>query len=82
MILFSRAFIRKRVISLATTAAVSATSFAFAKDPPEMHHVRSAMENAAMNNVMANMTIKPSSVDRDFVAMMVPRHQGMQTQLR
>jgi hypothetical protein len=43
MILFSRAFIRKRVISLATTAAVSATSFAFAGDPPKTDHVRTAM---------------------------------------
>ena len=43
MILFSRAFVRKRMISLATTAAISATSLAFAKDPPKMHHVRSAM---------------------------------------
>jgi hypothetical protein len=43
MVLFSRSFVRKRVISLATTAAVSATSVAFAKDPPKMHHVRIAM---------------------------------------
>lgn len=33
MVLFSRAFIRKRLISLATTASVAATSFAFAEDP-------------------------------------------------
>jgi hypothetical protein len=97
MIPFSRAFVRKRVISLATTAAVSATSFAFAEDPPKMDHVRGAMpiqtvadrpdhseeqaflsENAAaMNKMMADMTVKPSGdVDRDFVAMMVPHHQG------
>jgi uncharacterized protein (DUF305 family) len=32
---------------------------------------------AAMNRMMANMTIKPTGdVDRDFVAMMVPHHQG------
>nr|WP_146691392.1 DUF305 domain-containing protein [Bradyrhizobium canariense] len=32
---------------------------------------------AAMNKMMADMTIKPSGdVDRDFVAMMVPHHQG------
>jgi uncharacterized protein (DUF305 family) len=30
-----------------------------------------------MNRMMAGMKIKPSSnVDRDFVAMMVPHHQG------
>jgi Domain of unknown function (DUF305) len=96
MIPFSRSFVRKRVISLATTAVVSATSFAFAEDPPKMAHVRGAMpiqtvadrpddseqpflsENAAaMNKMMADMTVKPSGdVDRDFVAMMVPHHQG------
>jgi uncharacterized protein (DUF305 family) len=97
MILFSRSFVRKRMISLATTASVAATSFAFAEDPPKMDHVRGAMpiqyvadrpdhseeqpflsENAAsMNKMMADMTIKlTGDVDRDFVAMMVPHHQG------
>jgi hypothetical protein len=97
MILFSPAFVRKRVISLATTAAVSATSFALAQDPSRAFHVRGATpsqtvadrpdrseeqpflaENAAaMNKMMADMTIKPTGdVDRDFVAMMVPHHQG------
>jgi hypothetical protein len=42
MILFSRAFIRKRVISLATTASVTATSFALADNPPRIHHLRRA----------------------------------------
>jgi uncharacterized protein (DUF305 family) len=97
MVLFSRSFIRKRVISLATTASVAATSFALAQDPTRADHVRGAMpiqyvgdrpdysseqpflsENAAaMNKMMADMTIKPTGdVDRDFVAMMVPHHQG------
>ncbi len=43
MILFSRAFIRKRMISLATTASVAATSFALAQDPSRAFHVRGAM---------------------------------------
>jgi uncharacterized protein (DUF305 family) len=97
MIVFSRAFIRKRLLSLATTAAVSATSFAFAEDPPKTDHVRGAMpsryvvdrpdhseeqpflsENAAaMKKMMADMKVTPTGdVDRDFVAMMVPHHQG------
>src|SRR5450432_682918 len=97
MVLFSRSFIRKRAISLATTASVTATSFALAQDPPRTHHVHGAMpiqyvayrspgseeqpflsENkTAMNKMMADMTIKPSGdIDRDFVAMMVPHHQG------
>jgi uncharacterized protein (DUF305 family) len=36
-----------------------------------------ARSNAAMTRMMAGMQIKPShNVDRDFVAMMVPHHQG------
>lgn len=97
MVLFSRAFIRKRAISLATTASVAATSFALAQDPSRMYHVRGTMSvqyvadrpgysdeqpflsenDAAMNKMMADMKIKPTGdVDRDFVAMMVPHHQG------
>jgi len=97
MVLFSRSFVRKRVISLATTVAVSATSFAFAEDPAKTHHVHGTVpiqyaadrpdhpeeqpflsENAAaMKEMMADMTINPTGdVDRDFVAMMVPHHQG------
>ena len=97
MILFSRSFIRKRVISLATTASVAATSLALAHGPTRAYHVHGAMpiqyvadrpdysdeqpflseNDAAMNKMMADMVIKPTGdVDRDFVAMMVPHHQG------
>src|SRR5437588_2509363 len=97
MVLFSRSFVRKRAISLATTASVVATSFALAEDPTRAYHVRGTRpiqyvadrpdlsneqsflseNDAAMNKMMANMTIKPTGdVDRDFVAMMVPHHQG------
>jgi uncharacterized protein (DUF305 family) len=97
MVLFSRSFVRKRVISLATTASVAATSFALAQDPARTHRLPGAtpiqyvadrpehsqeqpflLENdAAMNKMMADMTIKPTGdVDRDFVEMMVPHHQG------
>jgi uncharacterized protein (DUF305 family) len=97
MALFSRAFIRKRVISLATTTSLAATSFALAQDPTTTHHLRGAspIQNAAdqpdrsneqpflsenetaMNKMMAGMKIKPTGdVDRDFVEMMVPHHQG------
>jgi Domain of unknown function (DUF305) len=98
MALFSRSFVRKRVISLATTASVTATSFALAQDPTRTHHVHGARpvqhvadrpdlseeqaflsENAAaMNKMMADMTIKPTGdIDRDFVEVMVPHHQGV-----
>jgi hypothetical protein len=102
MLLFSRSFIRKRAISLTTTALVTATSFALAQDPSRLHHVRGTTpiqyvadrhvadrpddsdeqpflseNDAAMNEMMADMTVKSTGdVDRDFVAMMVPHHQG------
>ena len=97
MIVFSRSFIRKRVISLATTASVAATSLALAHGPTRAYHVRGTMpiqyvadrpdysdeqpflseNDAAMNKMMADMAVKPTGdVDRDFVAMMVPHHQG------
>jgi Domain of unknown function (DUF305) len=97
MVLFSRSFVRKRMISLATTASVAATSFALADDPARTDHLRGAMpiqyvadrpdhsaeqpflseSGAAMNKMMAEMAIKPTGdIDRDFVATMVPHHQG------
>jgi uncharacterized protein (DUF305 family) len=97
MVIFIRSFVRKRLISLATTASVAATSFALAQDPPRTLHVGTvtpiqyvadrsdhseeqpflAENAAAMNKMMADMAIKPvGDVDRDFVAMMVPHHQG------
>ena len=96
MALFSRAFIRRRAISLATTTTVVATSFALAQDPPRMHHLGRALsiqnvagrpgysdeqtflsENTAAMKKMVADTIEPTGdVDRDFVEMMVPHHQG------
>ena len=97
MVLFSRSYVRKRAISIATTALVGATSFALAEDSTRAYHVRGTKpiqyvadrpdysieqsflseNDAAMNKMMADMTIKPTGdIDRDFVAMMVPHHQG------
>jgi uncharacterized protein (DUF305 family) len=98
MMLLSNSFIRKRVISLATTVTVGATSLALAQGPTRHHHTHAAdspiqyvadrsdhsdeapflSENdAAMTKMMADMTVKPTGdVNRDFVAMMVPHHQG------
>jgi hypothetical protein len=97
MVLFSRSFIRKRVIALATTGSVAATSLVFAHGPTPANRslgtkpiqyvtdrTSSSDEaaflsenDAAMKKMMADMTIKPTGdVDRDFVAMMVPHHQG------
>src|ERR1700726_4529631 len=97
MVLFSRSFLRKRAISLVTTALVAATSFALAQNPTRAYRLRGAIpvqyvadrpghsdeqpflsqNDAAMSKMMAGMTAKPTGdVDRDFVAMMVPHHQG------
>jgi uncharacterized protein (DUF305 family) len=83
MVLFSRSFVRKRLVSLAITSSVTVTSFALAKDPSSTHPVRTEensflSENATgMKKMMTDMMIKPSGdVDRDFVQMMVPHHQG------
>jgi uncharacterized protein (DUF305 family) len=94
MVLFSSAFLRKRLISLTTTASIAVTSFALAQDPASTEHVRRTTpiqyvadrpeekpflsENrAAMKRMMEDMTVQPTGdVDRDFVAMMAPHHQG------
>src|SRR6476660_2557292 len=97
MVLFARSFLRIRVIALAPTGSVAATSLVFAHGPTPANRslgtkpiqyvtdrTSSSDEaaflsenDAAMKKMMADMTIKPTGdVDRDFVAMMVPHHQG------
>jgi hypothetical protein len=97
MTLFSRSFVRKRVIAFATTTSVAVMSLMMAQRPTSAHRIRPAMpiqyvadwqdnsdetaflaENqAAMNKMMRDMTAKPTGdIDRDFVEMMVPHHQG------
>jgi hypothetical protein len=98
MTLFSRSFVRKRVISFATTASVAVMSLVMAHGPTSAHRIRQTMpiqyvadwhqdnsdetaflaENrTAMNKMMRDMTAKPTGdIDRDFVEMMVPHHQG------
>ena len=88
MTLFSRAFVRRRVISLATTLSVAATSFALAQDPRDVPHLRSAAKEAeeqqflfandlAVSNVTREMLVRPTGdIDRDFAATMIPQHQG------
>ena len=97
MTLLSRSFIRKRAISVATTASVAATSLIIAHGPSSAQPARETMpiqyvadrtdnsaeasfmsENeSAMSKMMTDMMVKPTGdIDRDFVAMMVPHHQG------
>lgn len=64
---------------LATAAVVGTLSFAAARaaDPGAGEAAFLADNEAAMDRMMAGMDVKPTGdVDRDFVAMMVPHHQG------
>lgn len=87
MPLFSRGFVRRRAISLATSLSVMATSFALAQDPKhgsEARRVTDADEqqflfeiDLAMSNMNRSMLTTPTGdIDRDFVHVMVPQHQG------
>ena len=49
MIMFSRSFVRKRVISLATTTLVTTASLALARDPMSSYHVPGAMPVQYLN---------------------------------
>jgi uncharacterized protein (DUF305 family) len=88
MALLSRSFVRRRIISLATTLSVTASSFALAQDPATERRPRGTATDAneqqflvendlAMSDMSRGMLVKPTGdVDRDFVAMMIPHHQG------
>jgi uncharacterized protein (DUF305 family) len=80
----------RRSTALAAAILVTAGAYsAFAHNPAEHDHATSqtaesspeaaylAENNAAMDKMMADMEAKPTGdVDRDFVAMMTPHHQG------
>ena len=58
--------------SMAPPDICTTTASAFAEEAPFL-----AENDAAMKKMMADMAIKPTGdVDGDFVAMMVPHHQG------
>jgi uncharacterized protein (DUF305 family) len=69
IIVTQREEIAEMRLALVSTAASPSTG------PEETPFL--ARSNAAMARMMAGMKIKPSNdVDRDFVALMVPHHQG------
>jgi uncharacterized protein (DUF305 family) len=87
MPLFSRRFVRRRMISLATSVTFMATSFALAQGPNG--HSRSRAESdateqkflfdndLAISNMNREMLAKPTGdVDHDFVDVMIPHHRG------
>jgi uncharacterized protein (DUF305 family) len=64
---------RHKLVLIASAVMVAET--AMAAGPTEAPFL--AENETAMTKMMAAMEIKPSGdVDRDFVAMMVPHHQG------
>jgi hypothetical protein len=75
----------KRLLAASALTALAFAGGAFAESSAERAFM--AENDAAMSKMMADMTIKPSGdIDKDFVAMMVPHHQGAidmaQTELR
>lgn len=87
MPLFSRRFVRKRAISLATSLSVMATSFALAQDPKHHHHTRTVKDadehqflfdsDVGFSNMSRGMLMTPTGyIDRDFVDVTAPLHQG------
>jgi hypothetical protein len=64
------AVLPSRVLHLAVSASQAAT-------PTGDEHAFLSENDAAMNKMMADMTVKPTGdVNRDFVDMMIPHHQG------
>jgi hypothetical protein len=60
------------IIVAAALAAMTATEAANPGEAPFL-----AENQASMATMMRHMTVKPSGdVDRDFIAMMIPHHQG------
>lgn len=76
MPLFSRRFVRRRAISLATSLSVMATSFALAQDPKHDPEARRAKDNATSNMNRTVLMAPTGDIGRDFVDVMVPHHQG------
>jgi Domain of unknown function (DUF305) len=83
----SRASVLRGLLSIAATACLAANALAANSSVPSgaaLPEVEISEEsaflsqnNAVMDKMMADMEIKPSGdVDRDFVNMMVPHHQG------
>jgi hypothetical protein len=66
---------QSRLRPMLLAAALIAAATSLAASPQEAPFL--AENEAAMSKMMTAMTIKPSGdVDRDFVAMMTPHHQG------
>jgi uncharacterized protein (DUF305 family) len=70
-----RMLLMSLTLAMTLTMAVLASAWVFAAEDDEAGFL--AQNAAAMSKMMAAMAIKPAGdVDRDFVAAMVPHHQG------
>jgi DnaJ-domain-containing protein 1 len=79
-------FPRKGFFPLAAPIFVILSASAFADDPASHQHTTSAVteeapflseNDAAMAKMMSAMAVRPTGdVNRDFVEMMIPHHQG------
>ena len=81
MVTFKRSSGCRSLTSLAAIASIAVASLMTYQPASAQEHPGEAAflsENqSAMNKMMAGMAVKPTGdVDRDFVAMMVPHHQG------
>ena len=64
-------------IAVAAIAVAATTRGVSAQPRPAMAESFMSQNARAMDKMMKDMTVAPSgNVDRDFVAMMVPHHQG------
>jgi Domain of unknown function (DUF305) len=73
-------------VRLATSISIATTSLAVAQDPAIAQHKRKPDANEqqfmfdndlAMSDMTRRMLVKPTGdIDRDFVALMIPQHQG------
>jgi len=79
-------FPRKSFLPLAASIFMILSASAFADDPASHLHTTTAVtdetpflaeNNAAMAKMMTDMVVRPTGdVNRDFVEMMIPHHQG------
>jgi uncharacterized protein (DUF305 family) len=71
----SRMALPATTLAIALTMAMIASAWVFAANDDEAAFL--AENEAAMSKMMAAMAVKPAGdVDKDFVATMVPHHQG------